>query len=345
MTNANSNSGAESVQEDALQTSTERSREPSKDDAPPIVYSDPPKMSGGMVWRIAGGLKTMRPHQWVKNVFVLAPVVFAKDFFRLDLILPAFSAFGVFCLLASAVYTMNDLVDVEADRAHPVKRFRPIASGRVSIAAARMMAVGLVVVSLAGAVALSLPFAVVAASYFALNIAYSFRLKKVAYIDVGCIAAGFVLRVVAGGFATQIHVTWYLLVCTALLALFLGFGKRRHELAQSANPTKARAALEAYTPRALTLALALTGTATIATYVAYTLDPATRAFFKSDWLWATTPFTVVGVVRFLQLVAGRPKSESPTQEMLRDGLFVFNIIAWAVVVFAIVYRLRPAELP
>lgn len=308
------------------------------------IPSNPPRMSGGLIWRIAGGVKTMRPHQWVKNIFVLAPVVFAKDLFRLDLLVPAFSAFAVFCLLASAVYTMNDLVDVDADRAHPVKRFRPIASGRVPVGAARIMALALVVVSLAGAVMISVPFAVVAASYFALNIAYSFKLKKVAYVDVGCIAAGFVLRVVAGGFATKIHVSWYLLACTALLAFFLGFGKRRHELAQTANPTKQRAALEAYSAKALTTALALTGSATIITYLAYTLDPATRAFFRSDWLWATTPFTVVGVVRFLQLVAGRPKAESPTQEMLRDGLFVFNIIAWAIVVFAIVYRLRP-EVP
>ncbi len=313
--------------------------------APPLILSDPPPMSGGALWRLTGFIKTMRPHQWVKNIFVLAPVFFAKDVFRLDLLIPAFSAFAVFCLLASAVYTMNDLVDVEADRAHPVKRFRPIASGRVPLSAARVMAVALVVVSLGGAVVLSLPFAAVAASYFALNIAYSFKLKKVAYVDVSCIAAGFVLRVVAGGFAAKIHVSWYLLACTALLALFLGFGKRRHELAQTANPAKQRAALEAYSPRALTIALALTGTATIATYVAYTLDPVTRAFFKSDWLWATTPFTVLGVVRFLQLVARRPKAESPTQEMLRDGLFVFNIVVWAVVVFAIVYRLRPAELP
>ncbi len=318
---------------------------PAQDAASPVVLSNPPKMSGGLVWRVAGGLKTMRPHQWVKNIFVLAPVVFAKDFFRLDLLVPAFSAFALFCLLASAVYTMNDLVDVEADRAHPVKRYRPIASGRVPTSAARVMAAVLVVVALGGAFALSVPFAVVALIYFAQNIAYSFKLKKVAYVDVSLIALGFVLRVVAGGFAAHIHVSWYLLACTALLALFLGFGKRRHELAQTANPTKQRAALEAYTPRALTIALALTGTATIATYVAYTLDPATRAFFKSDWLWATTPFTVIGVVRFLQLVAGRPKAESPTQEMLRDGLFVFNIVAWAVVVFAIVYRIRPAELP
>ncbi|MFW5739563.1 MAG: decaprenyl-phosphate phosphoribosyltransferase [Myxococcota bacterium] len=308
----------------------------------PSFGSEPPPSTGGPVWRALGGLKTMRPHQWVKNVFVLAPVFFAKDFFHEELLIRAFGAFGVFCLLASAVYTINDLVDVEADRAHPVKRFRPIASGRFPPKAAKVLAVALVVVSLAGAAFGPLWFFVTAAAYFVLNLAYSFKLKKVAYIDVSCIAAGFVLRVVGGGFAAGIHVSWYLIVCTALLALFLGFGKRRHELAQSARKNaKTRAALDAYTPRALTIALALTATATVVTYAAYTLDPKTEAFFRSEWLWLTTPFTVFGVVRFLQLMAGRPKAESPTQEMLRDTLFVLNLVVWAIVVFAIVYRLRP----
>lgn len=309
----------------------------------PSFFSDPPPPDGGPIWRAMGGLKTMRPHQWVKNVFVLAPVVFAKDFFQPELLLRAFGAFGVFCLLASAIYTINDLVDVESDRAHPVKRFRPIASGRFPPGAAKVLAGVLVIGSLAGAAMGPTGFLGTALGYFVLNLAYSFRLKKIAYIDVGCIAAGFVLRVVGGGFATGIHVSWYLLVCTALLALFLGFGKRRHELAHAARKQggKTRAALESYTPRALTIALALTAIATVATYVAYTLDSTTKEFFQSEWLWLTTPFTVFGVVRFLQLMAGRPKAESPTQEMLRDTMFVLNLVVWAIVMFAIVYRLRP----
>ena len=304
----------------------------------------PPASSGGLMWRVVGGVKSMRPHQWVKNLFVLAPVVFAKDIFNPELLVRSFGAFGVFCLLASAVYTMNDLVDVEADRAHPIKRFRPIPSGRVPVGAAKVMAVGLTVLAFAGAFYGPLPFAAVVVAYFLQNVAYSFKLKKVAYVDVTLIATGFVLRVVAGGYATGIHVSWYLLACTALLALFLGFGKRRHELAQAArNAAKQRSALQAYTPNALTTALALTGVATIVTYVAYTLDSATRAFFKSDWLWLTAPCVVYGVLRFVQLVAGRPKAESPTQEMLRDVPFVLNLVVWVIIVIAIVYRLRPSE--
>lgn len=301
--------------------------------------------SGGLVWRITGGIKTMRPHQWVKNLFVLAPVVFAKDIFQVDLLVRALGAFGVFCLLASAVYTINDLVDIEADKVHPVKRFRPLPSGRFPVKAARTLAALLVGVSLVASLSGPIMFAVVAFAYFGMNLAYSFKLKHLAYVDVACIATGFVLRVVAGGFATGVHVSWYLLACTALLALFLGFGKRRHELAQSGRKAHQRKALAMYSPRALNVALALTGAATVLTYVAYTLDASTRAFFRSDWLWLTTPFTIFGVVRFLQLVAGRPKAESPTQEMLRDTPFVLNLIVWAIVVFAIVYRLRPAVAP
>ena len=154
------------------------------------------------------------------------------------------------------------------------------------------------------------------------------------------------MRVLAGGIGTDVHVSWYMLACTALLALFLGFGKRRHELALE-NAGRQRAALEAYTAQSLTTALAMTGTATAITYVAYTLDPATRAAFSSDHLWLTAPFVAFGIVRFLMLVSGRAgrglKAESPTQEMLRDVPFVLNLVIYAIVVMAIVYQLRPTS--
>ena len=304
---------------------------------------------------LRGLIKTIRPHQWVKNLFVLAPMFFHKDVFvtgtngvpALNLIVTgrAFAATIVFCLLAGAVYTINDLADVEADRVHPVKRLRPIASGEVPMGIAKMMAAGLVVFSLGTAYLLNWMFAAVALAYFVENLAYTFKLKQVAFLDVALIAFGFVLRVVAGGIATNVHVSGYLLACTALLALFLGFGKRRHELA-SEHAGKQRLALRAYTPTSLNIALAVTGAATAVTYVSYTLDPTTREFFHSDYLWLTAPFTVFGIVRFLFLVSGRAgrglKAESPTQEMLSDVPFVLNLILWVIVVVAIVYRLRPS---
>jgi 4-hydroxybenzoate polyprenyltransferase len=297
--------------------------------------------------------KTLRPHQWVKNLFVLAPMFFHKDLFvatavgptlNLTVTLRALAAFGVVCLLVGAVYTINDLVDVEADRVHPIKRWRPIASGAVSESAARAMAAVLVAVSLAVSYWLAPALALVALVYFGENLAYSFKLKKVAFLDVTLIAFGFVLRVLAGGVATGVRVSAYMLACTGLLALFLGFGKRRHEVTLE-NAGKQRAALETYTARSLDVALAMTGTATALMYVAYTLDPATRAAFNSNYLWLTAPFTVFGIVRFLLLVAGRAgrgaRAESPTQEMLRDVPFVLNLVLWVAVVVAIVYKLRP----
>jgi len=295
------------------------------------------------LWRVLGVLMTIRPHQWVKNVFVLAPVVFAKEIFDPLLLSRAAAAFAVFCLLAGAVYTLNDLADVEADRRHPVKRYRPIASGQVSVRTARVLAAVLVAAAMSGAAVTSLGLLAVTLAYFSLNLAYSFRLKHVPYLDVGLIAAGFVLRVVGGGYATRIYVSGYLLACTALLALFLGFGKRRHELtAAAAGASKQRASLESYTKKGLDVTMLVTAIATIATYLAYTLDSHTRAFFQTDSLWISTGFVLLGVLRFMRIARSRPRAESPTQEMLKDGYFVAIVLGWAILVMLVVYNLRPS---
>jgi decaprenyl-phosphate phosphoribosyltransferase len=311
-------------------------------DAPPTVL--PAGTEGSLYWRVRGLVRTTRPHQWVKNVFVLAPVVFAKELVDRDLVLRAAQAFLVFCVLTGCVYTINDIVDAPSDRVHPIKRRRPIASGQVPVRTAKVLAVLLFVVAMGGALSGPPLFALVAILYFLINIAYSFKLKNIAYLDVACIAAGFVLRVIAGGLATYIEVSGYLLACTALLALFLGFGKRRHELATvlARQTAQQRSSLQAYTPAALSTALTLTGFSTIGTYVAYTLDPATRQMFHSNSFWLTAINPVFGVLRFLQLVRSRPKAESPTQEMLRDTTFVLNVVVWIVLVIVLVYKPRPS---
>ena len=308
--------------------------------SPVALASTPP----GPLRLMRGIVRTVRPHQWMKNVFVLAPLVFAKELFDWDLLVRGGGAFFVFCLLAGAVYTINDIVDAPADRIHPIKRHRPIAAGVVPLHVAKGLAVFLFLVAMAGALYGPPLFALVGFLYFVQNIAYSFRLKRIAYADVGCIALGFVLRVVAGGLATRIPVSHYLLACTALLALFLGFGKRSHELAgvSIAVSKKQRAALEAYTSRALGRALAVTGVASIVTYVAYTVDPSTREMFHSNWLWLTAINPIYGMLRFVHLVRMRPKAESPTQEMLRDTPFMLNLFLWIIVVVVIVYKLRPS---
>lgn len=307
-------------------------------DNPPPILPDSPR--GSVLWRLRGAVRALRPHQWVKNLFVLAPVFFSKYLTHESIILSAIGGFGVFCLVSGAVYILNDLVDVEADRVHPVKRKRPIASGQLPVKWAYALLALVLSVASVGAYLGPWRFAACVALYFALNVAYSLKLKKIAYLDVALLAVFFVLRVLAGGFAVRVVVSDYLIACTALLALFLGFGKRRHELA-GANAGKQRAALEQYSPRTLTIALAITGVASVATYLAYTLDHKTEAFFNSELLWLTTIHPIFGVLRFLQLVVSRPKSESPTQEMLKDVPFVVNLVLWVIEVGAIVYRLRP----
>lgn len=313
-------------------------------------HSEPPQESTRpapqSVWRVISGLVwTARPHQWIKNAVVLAPIVFAKEIFEPMLLIRAISGFGVFCLLAGAVYTMNDLADAEADRLHPRKRHRPIAAGVVPLPVARWFAVFLVATGLTGAALLSIPFLITVAAYFAMNVAYSFKLKQVPYLDVGIIAAGFVLRVIAGGFGTGIYVSRYLVVCTAMGALFMGFGKRRHELsglAAGKRSGKQRKVLEAYNVRGLEWSLVLTALATVGVYLAYTLNANTRALFGSNSLWLSVFPVILGILRFTHLVRSRPHAESPTQEMLKDGPFVAIVLSWVGMVMWIVYKLQPS---
>lgn len=286
---------------------------------------------------IAGLIRTMRPHQWVKNLFVLAPLVFAKELGERGPALRTLAALGLFCLASSAVYILNDLADVEADRAHPVKRNRPLASGDVPTSVARAVGLGLAASVVGGAALLGPWVAASIGSYLALNLAYTFGLKRIAYIDVLSITAGFELRVLAGTFAAAVPPTTYLLVVTFLLATFLGFGKRMHELVQGESASKQRAVLAHYNRQTLLVLLYVTGLATVVTYVVYTLDPSNRAAFGTDYLLVSAPMPLFGVLRFLHLVRNHPEVESPTDYMLKDLPFLANLALWAVVVLGLIY--------
>jgi 4-hydroxybenzoate polyprenyltransferase len=173
------------------------------------------------------------------------------------------------------------------------------------------------------------------------NLAYSLRIKHVPYLDVSSIALGFVLRVLAGSYAVSVRPSFYIIACTALLALFLGFGKRRHEL--KVNQAKARASLEAYNPKTLTFALYLLGVLTVAGYVAYTLDPQTIAFFHTPHLWVTTPFVVIELWIFVRLVRDENRLESPTDAILNHVPFILVLVMYAVLIVTLVYKLRPSD--
>jgi decaprenyl-phosphate phosphoribosyltransferase len=299
---------------------------------------DKPQPSG---LRIAGALlRALRPHQWVKNLFVAAPLLFSKNLLSLPHITRTTAAMVLYSFLSSAVYLINDLFDIEKDRIHPVKRHRPIASGVLPLPAARGAAAALLIVSLGLSFPLGLGFFAYAASYLILNLAYSLQLKNIPFVDVLCIATGFLLRVLAGAAVIDVVPSPWLLLCTFLLACFLGFGKRAHELMNSDDSAQAHArrpVLARY--RRKTLLVMLWGIAllTCAAYVAYTVSPHTIHFFGTSALLYTAPFAVVGVLRFLQLVNRCTDADSPTEAMLKDAPFIVNLGLWVAMVVSTIY--------
>ena len=288
---------------------------------------------------LAAVLKSARPHQWVKNLFfVAAPLVFARRLDDAMALLHTAVAVAAFCLISSAVYLLNDLVDVEKDRAHPLKRLRPIASGALTVRAAKAAAVILGVTGLLASLSLGLLTAAIAAAYLVQNLAYSFRLKHVPFIDVASIAAGFLLRVLAGAAAIPVSPSFWLLMCTLLLASFLGFGKRAHELRTSGNRGgDQRKVLERYNPRVLRFLIHLLAILTIAAYVGYTQSYHALTFFGTRRLILTVPFVAFGVFRFIWITRGKVDSESPTDSMLSDAPFMINLLGYAVAILAIIY--------
>jgi decaprenyl-phosphate phosphoribosyltransferase len=281
-------------------------------------------------------LLALRPHQWVKNLFVLAPLIFAKRLGDPVLCVTAVGATLVFCLLSGVVYLVNDLVDVEADRRHPVKRLRPIAAGQLAEDTAKRAAAALGAVALVAALLLDWRFCLASFGYLCLNLAYSLWAKQIAYVDVLCVATGFLLRVIAGALAIQVEVSVWIVLCAFLLALFLALGKRRHELKLTNGAGDTRAALLRYTPAAVDVASYAVGILTLAAYLVYTLSPRTRAHFETDLLPATTPFIAFGLWRFLGVI-DHAQSESPTEAMLRDAPLVVNALMWVGFVLVAIY--------
>jgi len=286
-----------------------------------------------MLWSI---LKAVRPHQWVKNLFVAAPVVFAKRLGDPSSDLRAAAAFGAFCLLTSAVYLVNDLVDLEKDRAHPVKRHRPIASGKLKPEVARVLAALFALAAVGSGLALGLPFALAAFAYLALNAAYSLRLKRIAFVDVACISIGFLLRVLAGALAIDVPASRWLLLCTLLLSALLGFGKRAHELRIGGEGGhKHRDVLSDYDPDVLRWLLIILGFITPAAYLMYTRTSSAMVFGNGR-LILTVPFAAFGIYRFVRIVNRTDSADSPTDSMLHDIPFVVNLVLYAAAVVAIV---------
>jgi 4-hydroxybenzoate polyprenyltransferase len=305
-----------------------------------------------MVTKVRDWLALLRPHQWVKNVLIFAGYIFAGNF---KLPLPkaiadlTFVLFGFisFCLLSGAVYAINDVVDREKDRKHPVKRNRPVASGRVSVEEATALAVGSALLGLILALVVAWRneaplFFLAALSYPIWGAVYSFWLKRLIIVDAIGVAAGFVLRVVAGCLAIKVDISPWLILCTLLVALFIAFSKRRHELLlMGNNATAVRSVLGEYSPQLLDMFIAVTASMTIMAYSLYTFTAPHILLGdrKEPWLMVTIPFVVYGVLRYLYLAYQTDTAGAPEQ-MLKDKPFVVNLALWALTVLLLGWLAR-----
>jgi len=291
-------------------------------------------------------LVSLRPHQWTKNLVVFAALGFSKHLFEMGPLLRATFAFALFCGLSGAVYLLNDLADLERDRLHPSKRLRPLASGALAPRTAVMVAAILAFGCLALAFVLGRPFAATAFVYLGLNLLYSFKLKEVVIVDVLCISLGFVLRAVAGAVALGVAISYWLLICTLLLALFLTLSKRRHELTSLNQEASAhRKILAEYSPYLLDQMINVVTASCLSAYAFYTTAAETREKFQTDRLAWTIPFVLYGIFRYLYLVHQKEKGGSPSDVLLTDRPLLAAVALWAVAIVIIIYTAGGAPGP
>lgn len=284
-------------------------------------------------------LTEMRPHQWTKNLFIFAPLLFGKKMTEMTAVGDSLLAFFVFCCLASGLYIFNDWIDVDEDRAHPEKRLRPISSGALSIPAALTASGILFFVGFSAAFFVGANFFAVAAFYLILNFAYCLRLKKVLILDCMCIATGFVLRVVGGAFAVNVSATHWLIVCAFLLALFLAFTKRRQELLTLEDHAgEHREVLGEYSVDYLEQINNILIAATIVCYALYTVAPETTEKFGTDSLIYGTIFVVYGMFRYMALIKKPENGGNPSKMLLRDRPLALTVVCWAIYNAILVYQ-------
>lgn len=287
-----------------------------------------------------GLFRAMRPRQWTKNVFIFAALVFDNKLFIFPYLRDAVIGFAVLCLLSSAVYLVNDVADAPADRLHPTKRNRPIARGDVSPGLALAWAGALCIVSPGVAFALDATFGVISVAYFALMTLYTFRLKHVVILDVLVIAAGFVLRVGAGAaLADAIRFSPWMYVCMMLLALLLGFGKRRQEIVELNGANSTRAILNEYNQPLLDQIIGIITAATIVSYALYTFSAPQLP--KNHTMMLTIPFVVYGLFRYLYLVHVKGEGGAPDELVLTDRPMQLALGLWALSVVLALYVLPP----
>jgi decaprenyl-phosphate phosphoribosyltransferase len=279
----------------------------------------------------------MRPHQWIKNAFVAAPLFFTPQALSWAAVVHVVLGVACFSAMASSIYVLNDWRDREVDRKHPLKRLRPLAAGTVAPGTAAALALGLAFASSAVALIwLSRGFAAVLAIYVLQNLAYNFWLKQIAILDVLCIAIGFVLRIYAGGQLIDVTPTVWIVACTFLLALFLAFAKRRDDLVLGVDDEH-RLSLAGYNLPFIDASLAIVLAALVVSYLLYTTQPENMARLGSDKLFLTAPFVIAGVLRYLQVTLVEHRSGAPTRLALSDRFLLLTILGWVATFAWLIY--------
>lgn len=282
-------------------------------------------------------IKLLRPSHWIKNFFVLMPVFFAGVLNNQDKFIGALIAFVAFCLMASAIYIVNDIRDVELDRAHPEKKDRPIACGAISVATAWILAICLMALSMALGKFVSTNASIGLLVYLILNLGYSFGLKNIAILDVSIISTGFVLRILVGAWAADVAVSHWIIIDSFLLAMILALSKRRAELNLIGDGTTTRSSLKGYNRQFLDLALVMFSGVTLVSYIMYCVSDEVVSRLETPHLYVTSIFVLLGLTRYAQQIVVEKSTLSPVSMILKDRFLQLTVLAWIVSFGYIIY--------
>jgi len=281
-------------------------------------------------------LRLIRVKHWIKNGFVFVPLVFSKHLFNADYFIETVIAFFAFSLASSIVYVINDIKDIESDRAHTKKKNRPLASGRISVNTAYSIALVLLIILAAISFTLPKSFNIILAAYILLNVAYTYFLKRIVLLDLISISAGFMLRVLGGAYAINVQVSTWLILTTLFVSLFLAVMKRRSEI-ESQGENATRAVLESYSLKFIDQISSITAAAVIICYALYSVSERTLEYFHTEYLVYTTIFVIYGIFRYLYLVHNLQKGEDTSEIIFTDIPTLVNLLLYGITVIYIVY--------
>lgn len=282
-------------------------------------------------------LKLLRVPQWVKNLFLFIPIFFAGHALETKFYPVLALGFISFSLIASGVYILNDLCDFKVDQAHPKKKLRPIASGKVSILKARLSLVVVVSIGLVLAYFLNLNFFILLIVYLMINIGYSFGLKNISILDIMMVSSGFLIRIYSGGVLTNTHISPWLAIMILLLSLFLALAKRRDDLVVTDDPSAVRKSIKQYNLDFINSGLSIFAGVIIVAYILYTLSPDVIARFETEWLFTTAIFVIAGIMRYLQITFVEKNSGSPSSLLYKDKFIFITVLGWIVSFYVIIY--------